>query len=192
MIIAKITDKERIINLLANAFADNLSVKYIIQKDDKRLEHIKALMDYSFKVCNRFGKVFLSNDRRACALVLYPHHKKTTLLSVWLDIKLIFTAIGINNIKKALEREAKINAKQTNVPMAYLWFIGVDLHHQQSGIGSTLLKEVIADAKQQSLPVYLETSTKRNLPWYKKYGFVEYDQLNLGYTLHFLKYSPAS
>lgn len=74
--------------------------------------------------------------------------------------------------------------------MVYLWFIGVDPDQQHRGIGSALLGEIIADASNRNLPVYLETSTRRNLPWYERFDFEVYDQLVLDYTLFFLKYIP--
>lgn len=191
MIPAKRADKRLVTELLAAAFNDNFSVNYIVRQDDKRKQRILALMDYSFEMCYRFGEVWLSEDHNACALVLFPHQKKTTISTIWLDIKLILNAVGISGIKKALDREAKIRAKQPKVPMVYLWFIGVSPLYQHSGIGSTLLEQVIADANLQNLPVYLETSTERNLPWYKKHGFTVYDTLDLGYALQFLKYEPV-
>ncbi len=36
-------------------------------------------------------------------------------------------------------------------------------------------------------PIYLATSTMKNLPWYKKSGFEVYNELDLGYNLFFLK-----
>ncbi|RKR84291.1 acetyltransferase (GNAT) family protein [Mucilaginibacter gracilis] len=182
------TDKPLVTDLLSAAFDDNLSVNYSVRQDDKRKQRIRALMDYSFEVCYRFGKVWLSEDRKACVLLLYPHQKKTDLKAIWLDLILIVKAIGLGGIKKAVDREAKIKSKQPNEPIVYLWFIGVAPLYQHQGTGSRLLKQVIAAAKLQNLPVFLETSTERNLPWYKRYGFNEYDSLELGYTLHFLKY----
>lgn len=71
--------------------------------------------------------------------------------------------------------------------MAYLWFIGVNPGDQHKGIGSKLLQEIIAFADQKKLPLFLETSTLTNLPWYERFGFKIYDQLELSYTLYFLK-----
>lgn len=191
MISAKRTDKQRIIEMLASAFDKNLSVNYIVKQDSKRKQRICALMDYSFEMCYRFGEVWLSDDRKACALMLYPHLKQTTFYSVWLDVKLVFSAIGINRIGKALDRENKIKTFQPKLPMAYLWFIGVNPLYQHRGTGSLLLQEILAHAAGLGLPVCLETSTERNLPWYEKHGFASYATLDLGYVLHFLKYEPV-
>lgn len=188
MIRATRNDKLLITDLLSAAFNDNLSVNYIVRQDDKRKERIRMLLEYSFEVCYRFGNVWLSEDRKACALVTYPHKSKNFIESTWLDLLLIFRAIGIGGIRKTLDREAKIKAKQPKEPITYLWFIGVNPLYQHSGIGSSLLKEVIADAESKNLPVFLETSTMQNLPWYRRFGFQVYDELTLTYTLFFLKH----
>jgi len=180
-------DKNLVIDILTKSFDTNQSVNYIAKQDGKRLKRIRALMDYSFEVCYMFGDVFLSDDRKACALILYPDKKKTTLKSILLDIKLIFSCIGVENIKKALVRESKIKQLQPKTTMYYLWFIGVDPEHQNEGIGSVLLDEIINDSKNKQRPIYLETSTLKNLPWYKKYGFQIYNELELSYKLFFLK-----
>jgi len=65
-------------------------------------------MEYSFDVCYFSGKVFLSDDKKGCALVMLPDKKKANFRSVWLDLKLIVTCIGLSNIKKALTRETRI------------------------------------------------------------------------------------
>jgi len=187
MIKAEVTDQATVVNILTTAFADNLSVNYIVSQDNKS-EKIKALMNYSFEQCMLFGNVYLSNDRKACALILYPQHKKTTLKSIWLDIQLILKSIGFSKAKQALKRESQIKKIQPKVNMAYLWFIGVVPENQQSGIGSKLLKEVITEAERNELPVFLETSTLKNLPWYERFGFKVYDKLDLTYTLYFLKH----
>lgn len=188
MVKATNQDKGLVIDILTESFEYNESVKYIIKQDHRKLERIHALMDYSYEICSMFGNVWLSNDRSACALVLYPHLKETTFRSVCLDLKMILNAIGLAGIIKAMNRENLIKAKQPKAEMAYLWFIGVNPIYQHSGIGSSLLKEVIAEAENKCLPVFLETSTLQNLPWYRRFNFQVYDELTLTYTLYFLKH----
>jgi GNAT superfamily N-acetyltransferase len=71
--------------------------------------------------------------------------------------------------------------------MAYRWFIGVDPKYQKFGLGKRLMEEVIIHCSSDHRPIYLETSTMENLTWYKKFGFVVYDTLELSYKLYFLK-----
>jgi len=190
MIKARIDDKARVVDLLTQSFNDNQSVNYIVKQDNKRVDRIRFLMEYSFEVCSMFGEVWLSDDRKACALVLYPQLKRTTLKSMWLDIRLIFKSIGLGDVLQALNRETQIKGLQPKNEMTYLWFVGVDPVYQHSGIGSKLLNEIISEANSKKLPIYLETSTLQNLPWYQRFGFEVYDQLELTYTLFFLKREP--
>ena len=191
MIKATYDDKELIIDILTDSFQTNQSVNYIVKQDSKRIQRVRALMDYSFEVCHDFGDVFLSDNKKACALVLYPDKKKTTLKSILLDVKLILSCVGIGNIKKALGRESKIKKLQPKELMYYIWFIGVDPAHQNSGIGTELLNQIITDSIQKKRPIYLETSTLKNIPWYKKFGFDVYNELELTYKLFFLKKEVA-
>ena len=117
------------------------------------------------------------------------HKKKTSLKSIILDIKLIIQCTGIKNVKKTLNREALIKKIQPKEPMTYLWFIGVNLEDQNKGLGSKLLQSIIQFSEQKNKPIYLETSTIRNLPWYKKFGFEVYSEQDLSYRLYFLKWN---
>jgi GNAT superfamily N-acetyltransferase len=125
-------------------------------------------MEYSFEICYLFGEVFLSDDGKGCALIVLPEKKKNNLRSILLDLKLIFTCLGLANVQKAMVRESGIKKLHPEAPMYYLWFIGVAQEGQRNGIGSRLLKHVIVEAKSKNRPVYLETSTLKNIPWYEK------------------------
>lgn len=184
---AEYNNKNLIVDILTKSFEANQSVNYIVKQDKKRLKRIEALMDYSFEICYLFGDVFLSDDNKACALVLYPDKKKTSIKSIMLDINLILSCVGIENIKKTINREAMIKKIQPKELMYYLWFIGVDPNYQASGIGSALMQGLIKDSKIKDRNIYLETSTLKNLPWYKKFGFTIYNELKLSYQLYFLK-----
>lgn len=189
MIKATKKDRDRVIGILAESFNDNQSVNYIMKQDTKRNLRIRRLMAYSFEICFLFGDVFLNADKTACALMLYPDRKRATFKSIFLDIQLILLCIGIRNTKKALARESKIKKLRPKDMMYYLWFIGVDPESQNKGTGSELLNDIIKNSDYKERSIYLETSTLKNLPWYRKFGFQVYDELDLGYQLFFLKRS---
>lgn len=187
MVRASATDKDSVVNILARAFDDNKSVNYVIPRGGKRLQRIRHLMAYSFEVCNRFGDVFISDDRAACALVLFPDKKRPTLQSIWWDVRFVVSCIGPFNVGKVLRREAKIRRLQPAGALYYLWFIGVDPLQQNKGAGSKLLGELIGESERLNRTLCLETSTEKNLPWYRKAGFAVYNELHLTYRLFFLK-----
>ena len=187
MIRADYKDKELIVNILSSSFERNKSVDYIVKQDSRRIQRLKQLMAYSFEVCYLFGEVYLSDDKTGCALLIIPDKKKTTLKSVSLDIKLIFCCIGISNLTKVITRESRIKKLHSQSPMFYLWFIGVTPSEQNNGIGTRLLNEIINVGIEMQRPIYLETSTLKNIPWYEKLGFSVYNKLDFEYELFCMK-----
>lgn len=181
------TEKKVVIDILANSFKSNQSVNYLIPQLPDKQRRIQALMDYSFEMCNLFGKVYLSDDNKACALISFPEQKKTTIKSLLAEIKLIFKSIGFGNINKAIQREKTISKHYPKEGIYYLWFIGVSPEFQGKGIGEKLMREILADADQMQRAVYLETSTLKNIPWYQKFGFEVYGEQDFGYKLFLLR-----
>jgi len=184
---ANYDDKNLIVDILSESFKNNKSVNYMAKDGQNKFERIRYLMDYSFEVCYQFGEVYISDDRTAAALVLYPEKKKTNFSSILLDVKLILNCIGVSNIAKAVKRESSIKKIQPEIPMYYIWFIGVHPDYQGNGTGSQLMGELIKESVKQQKPIFLETSTLSNLPWYKKFGFEIYNELELSYKLYFLQ-----
>lgn len=180
-------NRASVIDILSQAFDANQSVNYIIRQDSRRASRIRALIAYSYDICSMFGEVILSEDQNACALIFYPDKKRTTLRSTLLDLKLIITSIGIRNVYRTLRREALLKRVRPDESMCYLWFIGVKPVFQHRGMGSRLLKSIIENSAQEKRPVYLETSTRENLPWYEKLGFETYHEQKMGYYLQFLR-----
>lgn len=187
MIKAKKSDKKLVRELLASSFYDNPSVNYIVAGEHNRPGRLAVLMDYSFETCMQFGEVWLSDDRNACALLLFPHLERSTRASIWQTLRLIFGAVGILGIAKVLRRERLINVRRPKGTQAYLWFIGVNPMYQHQGVGTRLLNEIVIRCKALELPIFLETSVPRNLGWYERSGFRRYDEIDLGYRLVFFE-----
>lgn len=180
-------DKQLVIQILSQAFDDNKSVNYVVKQDGRRVERIKTLVEYSFNVCNAFGEVWISDDEQACALILFPDKKRTSLRTLIWDAKLAFSSIGIDRVNAVLKREAMIKSNHPKEPIAYLWFIGVNPLRQNKGIGTAFIKEVIERCGKEKRPIYLETSVERNLPFYGKFGFEIYHSFDLTYKLFQLR-----
>lgn len=184
---AESADKPVILEILTSSFDDNKSVNYVVKQDQNRVDRIKLLMDYSFNVCREFGEVWISDDRQACALILFPDKKRSSLRTFLWDLKLALSVIGINRVSAVLKREAMIKSNHPKEPIAYLWFIGVNPKVQGKGVGSAFMQEVIGECEKKNRPIYLETSMERNLPFYKKFGFKIFQSLQLTYTLYQLR-----
>ena len=188
MRIADSKDKKLVVSILTGSFLDNRSVNYLIPNDTRRINRIRALMEYSFNVCAEAGKVLISDDNKAVALVSFPEMKKTTLKGILWEAALVLKGIGIGNISKAMSREKAISANYPDQePIYYLWFLGVEKESQGEGIGTRFISEIIDDANMLKRPIYLETSTERNLPFYERVGFEKYNVMDFGYKLYLIR-----
>jgi len=163
MIRAENKDRALVADILTRSFDQNKSVNYIIRQGKRRSERIRMLMEYSFDICCQYGDVFLSEDKKACALLVFPDKKRTSFKSVVSDIQLATACIGLSNIKKALDREAKIKKNHPKEPMYYLWFIGVDPEYQNKGIGSSLLQGIRLFIRQPYPIIYFILIIPRRL-----------------------------
>jgi hypothetical protein len=176
--------KNKIIEILCESFDENQSVNFVVKQDTKRVKRIKTLMEYSFFKGIISGEIYYDEKNQACAIILDKHKSKTTIKSIIWDIRLLFQRIGVNNIIKVLKREKELKKLQPKNPFLHLWYLGVSVKNQGLGIGSNLIQEIIKDTEVKKLPIFLETSTKRNFPFYEKNGFTHLNTLHsLGYEL---------
>lgn len=189
MVKATLDDEDVVVDILSKSFDSNQSINFIVKQDSKRKERIEFLIRYSFFIGIQFGEIFLSNDRKSCCILLYSDKKKTTFHSVIWDVKLLFRSIGLRKLNLVLQREFQLKKFHPKKPFVHLWYIGVLPEYQGEKKGSFLLKNVLGFCEKLSKSVYLETSTLRNLPFYKKFGFNVVGKIDsIGYKLYIMKY----
>ncbi|MBB6271873.1 ribosomal protein S18 acetylase RimI-like enzyme [Pedobacter cryoconitis] len=186
MMEAQIEHKGRIVEILTHAFENNKSVLDIVGENKGSLLRLKYLIEYAVNVCGHYGRVMISDDQNACALVLFPDRLQMSFRYFYWNLKLLTQVIGFGNLRKVISREIRISDLHPKGEIYYLWFIGVLPDVQGKGLGSKLLVELIADAEFMERKICLETSTVKNLPWYRRYGFKAYHRLDdFGYPLYF-------
>ena len=64
-------------------------------------------------------------------------------------------------------------------PHYYLAALGTDPSHQRKGIGSALIQPVLDRCDRESLPAYLESSKRTNIPFYERHGFEVVEELEV-------------
>ena len=186
---ATIHDKRLVIEILSESFAENKSVLSVVGNDKGK---IPKLMDYSFEKGINEGEVWINNRRNATLIALHPNSAKISIRSMLLDIKLLFSVIGPTRLFKILKREKAIKARQPKANFIHLWYIGVLNKHQNKGEGSKMLADFLDLKKVENIPIYLETSTLRNLNFYRKMGFELVAEISdeLPYTLYIFAKNP--
>lgn len=169
--------KSLVVEIIRTSFDRDPGVNYLIPQDQQRGLRIKNLIDHCVEVALRTGEIFLSDDDKAAALLLYPEVKLNWLAIIKLDIKVVWNALGIGHIFRALNREALVKKKRPKKDITYLWFIGVNPDSQGQGHGRLLLSQIIDYSAKKGKPLYLECSPQ-NLGWYQKLGFEVYDEFD--------------
>ena len=80
-------------------------------------------------------------------------------------------AAAPRSARRLLRYTAGIARLHPAQPYWYLEVVGVDPAARGLGIGTRLLKPVLALADEAGQPCYLETMTERNVGWYRSLGF---------------------
>ncbi len=151
-------------------------------------------MDYSFETCIGTGQIFLTDDLTGAIISSNSEDKLPILEEAYLTIQFVWKVTGIDGIAKTLRRERYITQYHPkDHEFIYIWFIGLKKTEQGRGVGSAVLQEIINRSNQEQIPIYLETSTERNLNFYKKHGFEVYHippEEMFGFKLYFLRRFP--
>jgi ribosomal protein S18 acetylase RimI-like enzyme len=86
-------------------------------------------------------------------------------------------ALKMKSIFEPLEADRKANMKGR--VYVYLMIIGVASEFQGQGFGGTLLGALIEESEQIGTPLYVETTTERNIRMYERRGFKVLNQITL-------------
>lgn len=186
MLIAAPNDKAVVVNILTQSFDDNKSFNTVLKQDHKKQHKLRKIFEYQFDLCYKYGRVYLSDDKKACALILFPDIQKKTFADILSEIRLLLT-LGIRVIKKSISRKAKIKEAHPSTNIYYLLFMGVYPDQQGKGLGSKLLKSIIEESEQLDRPICLETYLDKNIALYQKFGFSIYDELDFGFPVYCMK-----
>ncbi len=73
----------------------------------------------------------------------------------------------------------RLDARHPREPHWYLGTLGVHPRHQGRGIGSALLGAWLAEVDREPHPVYLETDSEENVPFYARAGFEVAERLSV-------------
>jgi len=160
--------------VLADAFAEDPVFAWLIPPQlrgrDSRLHTFFTSMSRGYL---RQGKpCYLTGDASAAALWAAPGAWAMPLSQVILEAApsaLAFRGRLLRALRTQLQIE-RLHAGQTR-PHWYLGYLGTRSDRQGQGLGTRMLREVLAGLDTDGVPAYLESSSERNLPLYERNGF---------------------
>jgi ribosomal protein S18 acetylase RimI-like enzyme len=169
---------KRASEVIGRAFQDDPAWKYLVPDDARRLRLLPSFFSIVVRYGLLYGEVYTTPALEGVACWLPPGNT-TPLFSHLVRIGFRHASLGLElgwaGFRRYTATEAYDDAvhKQSAAGRHwYLWALGVDPPCQGQGIGGMLMQPVLARAEADGLPCYLETSNERNVPFYRKHGFM--------------------
>jgi ribosomal protein S18 acetylase RimI-like enzyme len=161
------SDEAGVIDTLKLAFAGDPTTRWVWPEPQKYLLHFSS-----------FAKAF-GGKAFAQESALYVGNYSGTAL--WLppevhpDLDRMLALIENSGSDEAKKYGPKVFEKKSsyhpNEPHWYLTLLGVDPLHHGEGLGSVLMKHAIVTFDLDNKFAYLESSNRKNIPFYERHGF---------------------
>lgn len=168
-------DKDKAIQIICDAFADNPSVIRTVKPGKNIKKRIRNLASYAYKTSKMRDGIFFSSNHESIALCYKYNFKKEGIRDLINQVLLVFNAIGLNRVMNVLKRDAYVKRQRpSDGNYLYFWFFGAT-NASRGGQGAWELKnQIFRKSEELGLPIYLETSIPQNKVVYERFGFETY------------------
>ncbi|MGE0706159.1 MAG: GNAT family N-acetyltransferase, partial [Vicinamibacterales bacterium] len=169
-------------SLLAEAFAGDPLINWVLRPDRRQQalrDFFRANVDEYF--ANRRRVDVATDDGEIQAALLWtpaPGAQPSSpreRLGLWG----LRSWTGVRRFPRLARLVIATEARYPRFPHHYVLFIGTRADAQGKGLGSSLLRHVLADCDARGIPAYLESSNSRNLNLYWRTGFRMLEQITL-------------
>ena len=176
VIIAGPQDADRVFGVLTLAFAMDPPNRWMYPEPVQYLRHFPTFARALGGEALPLRTTFVNQDYSAAALWLAPGAgpNEQTLMKVMEESVAPEKKVDLVAV---IEEMVSYHPKE---PHWYLPFIGVDPARQGKGLGSAILRPVLAECDAAHLPAYLESTNPRNRSFYERYGFQAICELRTG------------
>lgn len=185
-------DRNFVITVLAEAFANNPSVLDAVYPDAKKEQRVLRLMEFAFDVGIGRGTVYVSADECGTMIFDNPVRARSKFSENIHVFRLINGCIGWRRLSYLKKKQQMLASKRPATDHLYLSYIGVRPGGQGKGTGGKMVEELKKISAGKKWPVYLETSWPANVKFYEQRGFEVFDKWKIreDYVIHFMRYFP--
>ena len=166
-------DVPALVEVLARAFDDDPVPQWLFRGDRRRRRGLRKFFAIQLRhTCLERGEVFTTRDLAGAALWSPPGRGRPG----WRDLVRLVPVMpylaGLGrDTPEASRLLSAVDAARPHTPHWYLATLGTDPDRQHTGVGSALLRAVLAGVDDDGLPAYLESSKESNLSFYRQHGF---------------------
>jgi GNAT superfamily N-acetyltransferase len=164
---------------VARGFADN-EIWIWMLGGEKRVRralprHYRAMIRH---VYTSRGSAWTTPDTLGGALWYPPGTLEMSLAERFWEIASLMPH-AITSLGRAGRWEELIHSHRPSEPHWYLNTLAVDPGAQRSGVGTALIGPGLERADAEGTGAYLETQRRSNIPFYRRFGFEETDEIKL-------------
>jgi ribosomal protein S18 acetylase RimI-like enzyme len=175
---ASIADVGAITDMLVRAFADDPVASFMFAGPRRRSAGLHSFFSTQLRhQYLRHGHVYTTEDHSGAAIWGPPDRDRKPVLEL---LQLLPTApfLVSPHTLGALRLMFKVENLHPTEPHWYLFTLGTAPERQGNGVGSALLRSMLAHIDEAGEPAYLESSKERNVPLYARFGFEVIDELS--------------
>ena len=187
-------DKNKVVRIIEESFHGNPSVTWVVRNDSKKDQRLTILAEYIFDLGLLKKGVYLSTDETAVAVCYKYNIRVNPFIKLYYQLRLLFKAVGIRKIVGTLKRQSYFKKhRRGEHNFLYFWVFGALDEGKGHGGAKELQKDIFQLSKESNLPIYLETSVRKNKVVYERFGFSIYNTWHIeeqGIDLWFMKREP--
>ncbi len=165
--------------VLTAAFDDDPVINWIVRSGDGRVGNLRRYFAAQFLFRHLpVGGAYVMSDGSGAALWDLPSTtpgRRAGLRLAWAKMRYIGWP-RVHRVNRAL---ADAESLHEDRPHYYLSNIGVDPATQGGGVGSALMRPVLELCDRVGMPAALESTKRRNIPFYERHGFSVRDEFRL-------------
>jgi ribosomal protein S18 acetylase RimI-like enzyme len=168
---AEPADHPRVAEALASAFAADPAWSWLLPYEDReRRQRLFFETELRYLVPQR-REVWTTEDGSAAALWGPPGKWSVPLRTVLLETPAMLPVFG-RRLQLALRYLIRVERAHPRKPQHwYLELLGTEPARQGQGLGSALMRPILALCDRDRLGAYLESSSERNQVLYERHGF---------------------
>jgi GNAT superfamily N-acetyltransferase len=183
---AATTDRGRVGAIVAAAFFDDPTTRWLLPDVRRRREVVLPMFELYVSLYLRHGETYRSEDGAGAAVWLTPGVQLCTADEDEAFGAKLLEMLG-GDARRAFQMAEIFAEHHPEEPLYYSQFLATEPDHQGRGIGSAYLRDMLRRADSDGLPAYHEATCLRNRALYERHGYVARGEFTLpdgGPTLH--------
>lgn len=175
--LARPDEVRHLAQLLTAAFESDPVLRWFIASDERWSRSAVRMFSWYTARRIRHGTAYVA-DLRGVALWDSPEHVRMTVAEQLSEAAMATRVFG-SSILRADRGNRLLKSRHPRAPHWYLHVVGVDPRARGRGIGSSLLRPVLARCDREGTSAYLEATSPRNVTLYERHGFEVISEVRL-------------